>query len=145
MKRTYCCGLAAAAAIAVAGMGAGPAAAESLEVAVTGVRSGQGTLRADLYAPGRKHVAKQTATAVRGVLRLTFEGLAPGDYAVMLYHDENGNGRLDRGGPLGMPTEGYAFSRDAPVRMGPPGFDSMKVAVPAGSAAATTMRMRYPK
>jgi uncharacterized protein (DUF2141 family) len=140
MRDIKVCGIGTAIALLVGG----PAAAETLEVTVTGVRSGLGTLRADLYAVGRKHVAKQSEVAISGTLRLTFAGIPPGHYAVMLYHDENSNGRLDRGGPLGMPTEGYAFSRDAPVRLGPPSFDSMRVNVPAGGAS-TAVRMRYPQ
>jgi uncharacterized protein (DUF2141 family) len=67
-----------------------------------------------------------------------------GSYAIMLYHDANANGRLDRGGLLRMPTEGYAFSNDAPVRMGPPSFEAMRIDVAPGARVVATVRMRYP-
>jgi uncharacterized protein (DUF2141 family) len=38
--------------------------------------------------------------------------LPAGDYAFAVYHDANGNGKLDRNG-VGMPTEDYAFSNNA--------------------------------
>ena len=130
--------------LAAALAAAGSAAAETLEVEVRGLRSAQGALRADVYAPGRRHVVKQIVPAARGAVRLRFEGLAPGDYAVMFYHDEDADGRMGRKGPLGMPSEGYAFTRDAPVRLGPPSFERMRVTVPAGGSSAATVTMRYP-
>ena len=40
-----------------------------------------------------------------------FDDLAPARYAVAVYHDVNGNGRLDTV-PPGLPTEPYGFSND---------------------------------
>lgn len=127
----------------VAAAAAGPLMAETLEVGVQGVRSSKGTVRADLYAPGKRHIAKQLAPAAAGDMRVRFQNLAPGPYAVLLYHDENANGRLDRGGPLGLPTEGYGFSRDARARLGPPSFDAMRVTVAPGADATTSAKIRY--
>lgn len=133
--------LGASAALIASGIAA-PLAAQTLEVHVQGVRSSKGAVQADIYAPPRRHVAKQLIPAQAGGVKVRFTGLAPGDYAVLLYHDENGNGRLDTG-RLGLPTEGYAFSRDARARLGPPGFDKMRVTVTAGSEVTTPARMRY--
>ena len=47
-----------------------------------------------------------------------FEGLAPGHYAIKLYHDVNGDGKMNTN-PFGMPTEPYAFSNNAKGNMGP--------------------------
>jgi len=60
---------------------------------------------------------------------LVFRHVMPGTYAVSLFHDENGNNRLDK--TMGVPAEGYGFSRDAAVRFGPPRFDAAKFAVGA--------------
>jgi len=121
---------------------AAPLAAQTLEVEIQGVRSSKGAVQADIYAPPRRHIAKQLIPAKAGGMKVRFTDLPPGDYAVLLYHDENGNGRLDTG-PLRLPTEGYAFSQDARARLGPPSFDKMRVTVPAGSEVTTTARMRY--
>jgi uncharacterized protein (DUF2141 family) len=64
---------------------------------------------------------------------------------VYVYHDENGNGKLDTGGLLGLPTEGYAFSNDAPARFGPPAIKAMTVIVPRSGTAETPATMRYRK
>lgn len=48
-------------------------------------------------------------------------GLPAGEYAIALFHDLNGNGRLDTG-RFGIPTEPVAFSNDAEGIMGPPPY-----------------------
>jgi uncharacterized protein (DUF2141 family) len=71
---------------------------------------------------------------------LDFGHVAPGRYAISLFHDENGNGRLDK--RMLLPREGYGFSRDAPVRFGPPSFAAAAFTV-AGGDARQSIRMRY--
>ena len=121
------------------------ASAETLDVAVQDVRSARGDIQVDVYGPGRKRAARQRMQATAGVTRLTVPGLAAGSYAIEVYHDENNNRRLDTGGLLGMPVEGYSFSNNARIRMGPPSFDAMRVVLPKGTRKATAMRMRYPR
>ncbi|MGH8062763.1 MAG: DUF2141 domain-containing protein [Pseudoxanthomonas sp.] len=48
----------------------------------------------------------------------TFKGLKPGNYAVLITHDENGNGKLDTN-VMGMPLEGYGFSNNPQVMRKP--------------------------
>jgi uncharacterized protein (DUF2141 family) len=52
---------------------------------------------------------------------------AAGTYAVAIVHDENGNGRLDT--MMMMPREGFGFSRNPRLRMGPPRFSEAAFAV----------------
>ena len=52
-----------------------------------------------------------------------FKDIAPGTYALAVVHDENMNGKLDTKW-LGIPTEGYGFSRDAKALLGAPSFSS---------------------
>lgn len=47
--------------------------------------------------------------------------LKPGKYAVAVYHDENGNRKLDRNF-TGIPREEYGFSNDARGVMSAPDF-----------------------
>ena len=54
---------------------------------------------------------------------ITFDRLAPGRYAVIVFHDENADGRLEKS-LLGIPEEGYGFSNGASGFLGPPGFDA---------------------
>ena len=79
--------------------------------------------------------------AASGTIRLVFDNVAPGTYAIALLHDENRNGRADRALSM-IPREGFGFSRDAPVRMGPPSFDSAAFTVRA-SPVSQAIRMRY--
>jgi uncharacterized protein (DUF2141 family) len=63
-----------------------------------------------------------------------FTNLAPGRYAAVAFHDENGNSRLDKS-LLGMPTEPYGFSNNVEGFLGPPTFDAAAVAIGDGNAA----------
>ncbi len=81
----------------------GPAADATLYVALYGDAAG--------YADN-KPVASQTTPMQGGKARLVFAGLAPGRYALRVFADENGNGKLDTN-LMGMPIERYGFSNDA--------------------------------
>lgn len=137
-------------ALAAAGL---PGPASSVEVttrvtvAVSDLRNGQGLVQACLTAFPQHFPdcrddpdSHRLTVPARANLVLEFDRVHPGTYAVSLLHDENGNGRADR--MLMIPREGFGFSRDAPVRMGPPGFD--QAAFPVGSSPVhKTIRMRY--
>jgi uncharacterized protein (DUF2141 family) len=110
----------------------------TLVVQVEGLKDDQGGVHAALYAsedgfPTKPEKALRHADAkiAGGRARIVFEGIPPGGYAVAVYHDENGNGRLDTGF-LGIPTEGLAASNDAKGFMGPPSFEKARVEVGPG-------------
>jgi uncharacterized protein (DUF2141 family) len=65
--------------------------------------------------------------------------LPAGRYAVSLIHDENGNGKLDT--TLGIPREGFAFSRNPKIRFGPPRYE--EVSFPVEGRVGQTLRLRY--
>ncbi len=70
----------------------------------------------------------------------SFAGLPQRGYALAIIHDENGNSKLDTF--AGIPREGFGFSRNAPVRFGPPSFSAARFAV-AGDAEIQQVKMRY--
>ncbi|WP_324829278.1 DUF2141 domain-containing protein [Qipengyuania zhejiangensis] len=129
--------------------GAAPPQGVTVTVTVTELRSAKGIVRACMTTneasfpkcrgvPGA-YAAK--ADAHEGTVTFTFTGVKPGRYAVALLHDENSNGKADRA--LGMmPKEGFGFSRDAKVRMGPPKFSDAAVDI-ASVNRELTIRMRY--
>ena len=47
-----------------------------------------------------------------------------GEYAVKIYHDENGNNELDKN-MFGIPKEAYGFSNDARGSLGPPEYEKV--------------------
>ena len=59
-------------------------------------------------------------TEGRSMIR--FEDLAHGEYAISVYHDRNGNGKLDTG-LFGIPKEPLGTSNDAKIRFGPPRYE----------------------
>lgn len=59
------------------------------------------------------------APARAGTTQVTVRGIPAGRYAVQIFHDENGNGKVDRA-LFGIPKEGVGFSRNARIALGPP-------------------------
>lgn len=84
--------------------------------------------------------AYTTTVPAATTLKLRFTNLKPGRYAIALLHDENGNGKVDK--TLLLPREGFGFSRDAKIRMGPPSFDSAAFELDT-SRKSQRIRMRY--
>lgn len=125
---------------------AAPAWAADLAVTLTNVSAEPGMLYVDLWDSAEtfrdlnRVVARATAPAAPGAVTVTFPDLAPGTYAVMAFHDADGDGEMDRF--LGMiPTEGYALTNDPEVS-GPPSFEASAVTV-GPDAAAVTATVRY--
>lgn len=67
-----------------------------------------------------------------------FKDLAPGAYAVMITHDENGNGKLDSN-LIGMPVEGYGFSNNPRV-MRKPTWDEARFDLAVDQSIDITLR-----
>jgi uncharacterized protein (DUF2141 family) len=105
------------------------APAATLVIRVEGVRSNQGAIYAGVCATGfdeRDCPYKIRGAAAAGTVELRIRDVEPGDYAIAVFQDLNGNGRIDR--PFFFPTEPYGFSNDA-GRRGLPRFEAAKVSV----------------
>ena len=90
---------------------AGCANAASLVVRATGIRSADGMVYAGICATGFDEAQcpyKGRAPARPGTVEIRVSGVKPGRYAIAIYHDVNGNGRLDK--TLFLPSEPYGFS-----------------------------------
>ena len=114
-----------------------------LVVTIKEIRDATGSLRISLYGDADSFRKEDRALkvvslpAAKGETRVTFDGIAPGRYALMAYHDENADGKLNL--RLGMfPTEGYALSNNPRV-MGPPKFadSAFDVTAPETEASLT--------
>jgi uncharacterized protein (DUF2141 family) len=73
--------------------------------------------------------------------RCDFESIPAGTYALVVLHDENMNGKLDTNW-LGIPKEGYGFSRDAKATFGAPSFSDASFLYD-GEALDLTITLRY--
>ena len=62
-----------------------------------------------------------------GKATVTFENVKSGTYAILLFHDKNGNKQMDFE-PNGMPTEPYGVSNNV-MSMGPPLWSDAKFEV----------------
>ncbi len=72
--------------------------------------------------PSRDDRAIRRVVAAAGdTAELLIPNLPAGEYAVSVFADINGNGRLDRN-LIGMPSEPVGISRNAKGRFGPPKF-----------------------
>ncbi|WP_051293975.1 DUF2141 domain-containing protein [Pseudoduganella violaceinigra] len=128
--------LGAAAAYAVGGRQPVAVGAATLHVTLGGVAGQKGALMGAIcnresFLKQCQYFAVQQAGAPH---ELNFTGIAPGSYAVMVYHDENNNGKLDKAAS-GMPLEGYGFSRNARGHWGPPNFDDARFDIKPGANA----------
>ena len=120
----------------------------SLKVVVVGLHSNDGEVDCALFGsadgfPGDSSKAGKTTKGKieNGKAVCTFAGVAPGDYGVSVFHDENGNGNLDRNF-MGMPKEGVGASNDAAGHFGPPKFDDARFGY-KGGPLTLTIHLRY--
>jgi len=101
-----------------------------IQVEITGLRNNQGKVLCSLYSSSEGFPKKAEKAVARGSSDISerraicqFTGLAPGTYAVSVFHDENSNGRLDTNF-MGIPREGVGASNNAKGHFGPPKFDA---------------------
>lgn len=99
--------------------------AQNLTLEVRDIEKAEGQLYVAVYHSEETFLKKPLATfrveVKSKVLSIPCRGLPPGTYAISLFQDENGNGKLDTA-TFGIPTEKYGFSKDAAGVMGPPSY-----------------------
>ena len=139
IRPAACATLAALALSAIAA----PALAADVTVTLHGVQARGGEVKAVLNTPATfMRGADYTAVVsgdTSGDVVITFHDVAPGEYALMVMHDANGNDRFDMG-PTGMPQEGFAFSNKGQPLMGMPTFQGLKFTVgPDGAVLSEPM------
>lgn len=104
----------------------------SIEVTVKNIKEAKGSIRVGLFDKEENFLEKpiegKVVKASNGDVTVVFEGLAPGNYAISIIHDENDNGELDSN-MMGIPKEGFAFGNNAMGMFGPPDFDKAKISV----------------
>jgi uncharacterized protein (DUF2141 family) len=135
--------------------------ANELRVVVEGIRSDSGTIMVGLYDTSEGFVAaikhsteagllndkgRRVGMALRaaaGVQSVVFADLPPRRYAIIVFHDENDNGRLDENA-WGVPTEGYGFSNNAQGFLGAPSFAAAEITL-GEKNQSIAISLIYPK
>lgn len=119
---------------------AAPAAASAgpVRIDLSGLRAG-GTLYVQLQTRDQFMGAARTAGQVvqapqAGTLGVDLGDVPPGDYAISVWHDDNGNRQFDIDPRNGRPIDGIA-GPNIETQRGPPTFDQARVAVPAAGLA----------
>jgi uncharacterized protein (DUF2141 family) len=115
-------------------------------VEIVGLRDSKGVVRLCLTSQrdsfpvcSKAHSMSATVSAADHPARFVFDGVPAGTYAIAAFHDENGNGKLDK--MVGMPREGFAFSENPPLRPRPPTF--LEAHFQVGGDTVERLRMRY--
>jgi uncharacterized protein (DUF2141 family) len=100
-------------------------------------RTGKGFPEKGARAYGKKRTRVHGGTA-----RVVFEDVPPGPFAVVAHHDEDRDFQMDTG-MMGIPAEGYGFSRNASASFGPPSFEDARLWLRAHQQRRVRIRMRY--
>lgn len=137
-----------------------PALSNDLRLSIDNVRSDRGEILIALYddADGFRSAISNAAkrglvpdsgrligTAIRaerGTQSTVFTQLPAGRYAIVVIHDEDDNGRLDKN-LWGVPIEGYGFGNNTQGLFGPPSFDAAAITVGSGDVSAS-ITLIYP-
>lgn len=107
----------------------------NLKIEVQNLRVLNGSVYIALFRPGKdfpegKPVEGKKLYAGSKSVQTTFS-VEPGDYAVAVYHDENGNGKMDKR-VFGIPKEPYGFSNNFKPVMAAPRFSDCRFSVGDG-------------
>lgn len=127
-----------AASLALTLFAIGAAHAADLSVRVEDAKSAQGTILIAVYDAGsflKKPVKTAYVAASTQPVTVQIKDLPEGEYGVALFHDANGNNKMDMNA-MGIPAEDHAFSNNALGNMGPPSFEQVKFSLPAAGATA---------
>jgi len=119
----------------------------TISAPMQGLRNNKGEVRCGLFnsaatfrQPGQQMmgvavpIANQQATCV-------FNNVPPGTYAIAAFHAENNETQLQTNF-LGIPKEGYGFSRNPASSMGPPSFNEAAYAY-QGGAVSFPITLKY--
>ncbi|MEM9925432.1 MAG: DUF2141 domain-containing protein [Cyanobacteria bacterium P01_D01_bin.50] len=120
----------------------------NLNVTINGLKNQKGKVCFNLFSssrgfPSNKKLALQSKciNIKETPLQLNFKSLKAGTYALSIYHDANTDNKFNRNA-LGMPVEGFAFSRNPQVLTSAPDFGDSAIFV-AGENMNIEVNMNY--
>lgn len=111
---------------------ASAASAATVELMVENVKSTEGALMVAVYGSAddfrKKAVREVKVESISPATKIGLTDLPPGDYAIALFQDRNGNAKVDSN-LFGIPTEPYGFSNNPKNLMAPPTWDQTRFSV----------------
>lgn len=121
----------------------------NLTVELDGIQNQRGQVCVRLFSSSQGFpdgatgkVTRQCSKINDSSMTFSFNNLTSGSYALAAFHDQNGDGKLNRNS-VGMPTEGYGFSNNPAItRSGPPKY-GQTIFLLAGPNTTIKIRMRY--
>jgi uncharacterized protein (DUF2141 family) len=124
--------------LALTPLPAAAAAGAELALTIEPIGEAKGTLQIAIYASEQQFRKKPLRAiklpATAGTMTLRVPDMPPGDYAVMVFHDRNGNDRFDTN-VMGIPKEPWGASIGEKAVFGAPGWTDARFAVRDGSVA----------
>lgn len=106
-----------------------PLSAAGLDIEVTGIGEAPAAglmLYSSRFSFPDQPRLTESASVYAGVAEFHFDELAPGDYAVVVWADENENGEFDHS-MFGNPKESYMFSNN--VHEDEPDWDAVRFTI----------------
>ncbi|MCP4181953.1 MAG: DUF2141 domain-containing protein [Hyphomicrobiales bacterium] len=106
--------------------------AANLSVNIKGIKSTEGNIVIGVLDGARGFPSKRkpyTGQIVKSEvpdLKVIFNDLKPGKYAIVAFHDIDTSGKINRNF-IGFPTEAYGFSNDARGKLAPPEFEEAAI------------------
>ena len=103
---------------------------QTITATVINVTSDTGKVSFALYNKAtfmQKPLQAKNAKIVKGKSSVTFEGIEPGEYSIICFHDKNDNDKMDFQ-ENGMPMEDYGTSNNV-MSFGPPTYSDSKFEV----------------
>jgi uncharacterized protein (DUF2141 family) len=139
--------LSAFAAAALLTTGAAPPPSSELTLQLTSLRSAKGVVHVCLTSDAARFLNCQKVPGSVGrtlpagqASRIALGRVPAGTYALLVVHDENGNGKLDM--TLGIPREGFGFSNNPAMKPRAPRWEEIRFVLAPG-AVTQTIRVRY--
>lgn len=107
----------------------------SINITVNNVKSSKGIIKVCIFNtekdfPEKTNLAVKcvNTTATKGVMQIKIEGIASGNYAIAVHHDENSDGKFNTNF-FGIPKEASGASNGAKGKMGPPKYSDAVIAI----------------
>lgn len=139
-----------AAALFQSPLGSNPATGCSLHIHVDGLRNSVGVVGAAIFqsadgwpedAAKALHIWPTAIPSGAKEATAAWDHLPPGNYGVVVIHDENENRKLDRNF-VGIPKEGFGFANNPHIKLSAPPFQAAVVHVSC-PVTDTTIHLVY--